>query len=453
MRLDGLAAHTPLRSPTTLPPLSVPRRNWYLLGLTLLLAPAALGQSAQLPGEAVPPAPSPQEPAPVATVAADENGFRLGTPSEEFVLRLRGDVQADGRFFAGDDVAAGAESFYLRRVRLALQGTVFGRFDFRVMPNFGLGRAELQDAYLDARFAPTLGLRFGKFKAPVGLELLQSPTAMFFIERAYPTGLVPNRDVGVELHGDLFQKRLSYALGAFNGGLDGGSVDGDLDGGKDVMVRLFAHPFRATTSPLAGLGFGFAATAGRREGAASEAVLAGFRTSGRQTFFRYRSGEAAAQADGPHARLIPQGYYYHGPLGLMAEYALSRQEVRAGNAVATLTHRAWQVAAGYVLTGEAASFGMVRPARPLDGQARGWGALQLVGRVHGAALDEAAFPVYADPASSAQAALTWGVGLNWYLNTGVRFSVNYEQTQFDAGAGAPALEAEHVVLTRFQIAF
>lgn len=144
-------------------------------------APYVRAEAAQIPQATAPSdEPTVSASSAVAVVHAGADGFELADPNESFALQLRGDVQADGRFFAESDVPEGDESFYLRRVRIVFQGTVFDRFDFKVMPNFGLGRAELQDAYLDARFSPFVAVRAGKFKVPVGLELLQSPTNMAF---------------------------------------------------------------------------------------------------------------------------------------------------------------------------------------------------------------------------------------------------------------------------------
>lgn len=392
--------------------------------------------------------------APVAVlVAADANGFQLNAADKSFSLRLRGDVQADGRFFSNDGVAPGAESFYLRRVRVVFQGTMFSRFDFKVMPNFGLGRAELQDAYVDARFTSVFGVRAGKFKLPVGLEVLQSPTTMFFIERAYPSSLVPNRDVGVEVHGELLNDRLSYQFGVFNGSADGASIDADANNSKDVAARLFTKPFRASASFLSGLGLGIAVTAGTQEGSETSPELPAFRTSGRQTFFRYLAGaEAGSFAHGQRTRIASQGYYYQGRVGLLGEYVISRQEVQTASATAALANRAWQVAGSFVLTGEDAAFGRLQPRAPYDGQGH-WGAVEVVGRLHGLTLDEATFPTFANPASASRSALTWGVGINWHLNSSVRLMVNYEQTRFEAAAGASPRDAEHLLLSRFQIAF
>ena len=65
-----------------------------------------------------------------------------------------------------------------------------------------------------------------------------------FIERAFPTLLVPSRDLGVMLQGELASGFFTYQVGGFNGVRDGGSQDVDTDDGKDVVGRIFLHPFR-----------------------------------------------------------------------------------------------------------------------------------------------------------------------------------------------------------------
>ena len=71
------------------------------------------------------------------------------------------------------------------------------------MSDFGGGTAVVQDAYVDARFSKVFNLRAGKQKPPLGQERLLSATDILFIERALPTALVPNRDVGVQVYGEL----------------------------------------------------------------------------------------------------------------------------------------------------------------------------------------------------------------------------------------------------------
>src|SRR5690606_38900743 len=114
-----------------------------------------------------------------------------------------------------------------------------------------------------------------------------------------------------------------------------------------------------------------------------------FRTTGRQTFFRYRTGDGAPAADGRRFHVSPQGYFYHGPFGFLAEYVVSRQEVAAGEHATELTHSAWAATASLLLTGEKATFTRLRVKQPYDPGAGRWGAFEIVARLHGLSLDDA----------------------------------------------------------------
>jgi hypothetical protein len=113
--------------------------------------------------------------APVVT--AGPNGFQIRSSDTNFVLRLRGYVQADARFFPDDHAAGTAnDTFLMRRVRPILEGTVYDRYDFRLMLDFASGITSsaanngfVQDAYVNARIRPEFQLQAGKFKEPVGL--------------------------------------------------------------------------------------------------------------------------------------------------------------------------------------------------------------------------------------------------------------------------------------------
>lgn len=401
------------------------------------------------------------------SISAGAGGFSLRSADTNFVLKLRGYVQADSRWFI-DDHLDGNDTFLLRRVRPIFEGTVFDKYDFRVMLDFGSGASSsaanngfVQDAYLNARFLPEFQLQFGKFKEPVGLERLQSGANLLFVERAYPTQLLPNRDVGVQAHGELFGGALSYAAGIFNGVPDGGSGDFETaDDEKDGAARLFAHPFRNTEiAPLKGLGLGLAGTYGNQEGA-----LRSFVSPGQQRFFAYRTSTSATapnvEADGDHWRLTPQGYYYWGPLGVFGEYAISGQDVRqtsggsGAGARAELRHTAWQVAVSYVLTGEENSWRGITPKRPFNVSNGGWGAWEIAARYSELDVDDDTFPIFSNPDTSATGAKSWTIGLNWHLNRNVKFNVNYEHTDFEGGSGNPiTAQTEHAILTRAQVSF
>ncbi|HYC72031.1 MAG TPA: porin [Opitutaceae bacterium] len=401
-------------------------------------------------------APAPAAP---AKVTVNDRGVTWASGDGANAVRLRGLVQADARQFFGDDGIAN-DAFVLRRARLISEGTFARHYSFQVVSEFGgTGAPSILDANLSLAWSEALQLKVGKFKVPVGLEQLQSDSWTFFNERSIATNLVPSRDLGLQASGELAGGRVSYAAGIFNGVPDAGSsTNTDFDQDKDVAGRLWLSPFKADSeSPLRGLSFGVGGSFGRQKGTAGRA--AAYRTDGQQTFFAYGSGVVS---DGKTWRVSPQFDFRRGPFGLLGEYVLSTVNLRPAAAApkAQLQNRAWQVAAGYVLTGEPSSPGGVAPRADFAPGGDGWGALEVAARVARVDVDEAAFPLFASPAASAAEATSFGFGLNWYLSKAAALKIDYYQTDFGFAAGAPAgptapvlQQDEKVLITRFQLGF
>jgi phosphate-selective porin OprO/OprP len=389
--------------------------------------------------------------------AAGRGGFSLQSADGNFRLRVRGYVQADSRFFLADSEQRGVDSFVLRRVRPIFEATMYSLFDVRMMPDFGNGTTVLQDAYIDARFSPRFKIRAGKYKPPIGLERLQSATDITFVERALPTALVPNRDLGIMAHGDIIGGNVAYAAGVFNGVPDGGSADLDVQDGKEGVARIFAQPWRTRShSVWQGLGFGVAASYGNQRGVSSASSgLPTFKTAGQTTFFGFRGDDPVlgpVLADGAHTRWSLQGHYYFGSHGVFVEQVQSSQRVKRGTSNATLDNSSWQVATTWVVTGEPPSYRGVAPRSPFDMKAGTFGAVELTARYSELHVDPATFPFYANGATSTRGASAWTVGCNWILNSGVKVMANYEQTRFDA-VGSVQRRREQDLLTRLQFSF
>jgi phosphate-selective porin OprO and OprP len=396
------------------------------------------------------PQPSPSS-AP-AVAAASGRGYSITSADREHSLRIRALVQADTRLYL--DGNSGNDTFVLRRGRFNLDGTINRFVHFQVSPEFGGSSINLQDASITLEFSPAVQFRAGRFKSPIGLEQLQSDSWAFFAERSLATNLVPNRDVGVTLGGDTFEKRLNYTVGVMNGAPDassGGNLDTDT--GKEFVARVFAEPFKAREdSPLRGLGVGLAGSYAPRH-RTTAGLTSGYRTDGQQRMFAYASN---VEADGEAWRVSPQAYLYSGPFGAMAEYVVSSVTARSGVERDRLSHHAWHLGAGYVLTGEDAAFGGVNPSRPFSPGGDGWGAFEVVGRVAQLDLDDATFPRFAAPGSNATEATSYAVGLNWYLSRVVRASFDYFHTDFKTTLPPTSLllrQDERVIITRLQVSF
>ena len=384
-------------------------------------------------------------------LALNDKGLSVKSAAGDFEVKLRGLVQADARHFSGDTSATQTDSFLFRRIRPTLEGSFCKLVGFRLTPEFAGDSATMVDAYVDLKFDPRATVRIGKVKGPVGLERLQSGGSTAFIERGFPTELAPNRDIGAQLQGE-FGNGLSYAIGVFNGTVDGrDAVTTNPDGDFELAARVFAEPWKNSANALSGLGFGIAASRGDKHGSGNN-FLPRYRTPGQVQFFNYRS---TVLADGEHLRVSPQAYYYGGRLGLLGEYISSRQELRAANGTrADLENTAWQVTAGYVLTGEDASYrGVLKPNNAFAIGGPGWGAFEVVGRYGRLDIDDDAFPLFADPAVASSAARSWAIGLNWYLNANFKLVANYARTAFDAAPGASGRDEEEIVFTRAQFSF
>ena len=403
-------------------------------------------------------------------ISLGANGFVLGSGDTNFVIQLHGVAQLDSRTFFSDGGVNGNDGFLVRRARPIISGTVFHDFDFNFTHDFGGSTVQILDSYLNWRHRPWLQVQAGKFKSPVGLEQSQSDLATAFNERSLATDLVPNRDVGVALKGEVLNGAASYTLGLFNGTTDfnGTTVNTSFQDNRAVEGRVFFQPWKNSGShALHSFGFGVGGSYLVNNPATNSAtgLTPGYTSEGQQRFFTFNSG-VNAQGDG--WRISPQAYYYYGPLGLVAEYVVSAQSARRTAAVATpardLENKAFEITASWVLTGEDAAYTGVIPRHPFDPRNGGWGAWQIAARYGELNVDNEAFlgsaaTRLADPAKSAAEAQAWSVGLNWFLNRNIRANLSYSHTVFSGYAGSKiaagnvAAQDENTLFTRIQLAF
>jgi phosphate-selective porin OprO/OprP len=386
-----------------------------------------------------------------AVVTADTTGFTILSPDRNYTLKIGADLQVDNRSFVSTGSSPTADTILLRRVRPTFSGTVYKYVDYYFRPDFGQGTTVIYDAYVQLNYFQRMNLRAGKFKPPVGLERLQSDDDTNFIERGLPTLLVPSRDIGFQLSGDIVKRKLNYAVGVFNGVPDNGLSDAAASSHRDIAARVFATPFyTGGESPLSGLGFGIGASGGNVD----NITLPSYKTFGQTSFFTFNTGVASA---GHRTRLAPQAYYYLGPFGLLAEYGLTEEGFQKGAVRRDIAFRAWQAEATYILTGEKKGFTGIKPIRPFDPLNHGWGAYELAVRVGDFRVENAISNLgFIDPTKTPQRLHEWVGGVNWYLNRLVRISVNYGNTNFGGGALASAggnRPSERVILLRFQINF
>jgi phosphate-selective porin OprO/OprP len=165
----------------------------------------------------------------------------------------------------------------------------------------------------------------------------------------------------------------------------------------------------------------------------------------------FASGVASA---GHRTSLAPQGYYYLGPFGALAEYTVTEEGFQKAALRRDIAFRAWEVQATYILTGERKGFTSPTPKRAFDPKNGGWGAWELAARAGDFSAEPGLYNYgFVDPTKSPRRAREWVGGVNWYLNRLLRISVDYGNTNFTGGAVGGNRAPERVVITRLQANF
>jgi phosphate-selective porin OprO/OprP len=386
-----------------------------------------------------------------ASVTADTGGFTIKSNDGNFLLKIGADLQMDNRTFLGEGSQSLVDTALLRRVRPTFSGTVYKYVDYFFRPDFGQGTTVIYDAYAELKYFDRAKVRVGKFKPPVGLERLQSDDDTNFAERGLPTLLVPSRDIGYQISGDLVNRRAAYAVGVFNGVPDNGLSDAAVSNHRDYAGRIFLTPFQPDAHhALSGLGLGLGASTGNVDGEA----LPSFKSFGQNSFFPFGSGVTEA---GHRTRLAPQSYYYLGPLGVLAEYGLTEEGLQKGAVRRNIAFRAWQVQASFILTGEKKGFTSPTPKKNFDPHNHGWGAVELAVRVGDFSAEPGIYNYgFATATTTPRHAHEWVGGVNWYLNRLFRTTLDYGNTNFGGGATVAAgrnRPSERALILRFQINF
>ncbi|HEV7506215.1 MAG TPA: porin [Thermoanaerobaculia bacterium] len=152
--------------------------------------------------------------------------------------------KGDSRFANDND------RFYLRRARLNASGRFLEEFDFRLemdlsgtLANTTGLRAQMTDGYITWNRYSEANIRVGQFKTPFGFEQLYGDPRLFTIERTLVNDrLTLNRQLGIQVGGDFFEKRLGYAIGSFNG--NGANNDFNDNNSLQTVGRVTAVPWQ-----------------------------------------------------------------------------------------------------------------------------------------------------------------------------------------------------------------
>ena len=377
----------------------------------------------------------------------------LAEPARRIELAPGGYLHVDARRTLTEDEL---HDMTIRRLRFRLDGSAGPSFRFRTLLDFAGSKLTLLDAWGEVVLAPELQLRAGKDKSQFGIERLQSATQMVFVERAFPSSLAPNRDIGVWVRGDLAGRKVHYAIGIVDGVADNAVLEGETDGVLEYNAHVLISPF-ASHPALGDLAVGGATTFGPTHGSLTAPGLTSIRSAAQATIVKYTTGAdsaATAVADGYRTRLAAHGYYYRGPAGVLVEYVRDHEPVSLLGVHTSVDDHAWQVAGSLALTpGDHPSYKGIRPVHPFDPSKSHYGAVELGVRFSRLSIDDASAEAgITSAASSAQTAREFTLGANWYLSEVVKLQLDYALTQLTPFAGGAERPSEHVLATRLQAA-
>lgn len=176
---------------------------------------------------------------PSATVDVSQGFLNVKSGDNSLTLGAWGQFRAtvdDRESFDADATGTGATTedgmsaaFSIARLRMYLQGTVYRpwlRYKVEIeLANLktdavtNLNNGRVTDAYVEFAKSAKATLRAGQFKIPFGMQELVSDTRQEFVDRSITsTKFAPSRDVGLQLGGTFFEKKLGYQVAVVNGG-------------------------------------------------------------------------------------------------------------------------------------------------------------------------------------------------------------------------------------------
>ena len=396
------------------------------------------------------------------------NGFFLMSSGGDFFLRLPVLIQTDYRSFPtgqdGTDPGVRPSTFILQRVRPMIHFRLWRYFRGFMTPDLGngfssnpnvQGRVQTPDAFGEWDYFSGFRIRLGKFKSPLGLEMLQATQNLSFMERSLTRNLLPNRDLGAMIWGMFNHGLLEYQVGVFNGVPNANfyTESAATTSGKTMEARVFARPFLDSSMEVFrgfGVGTGFSFGSVRNNNGQDPMQTETFS----YTFFQYNSN---VTGDGDRTRISPQAAWYYKRLGLLGQYVRSTQHlsVNGSGPDRRTTHEAWSGQASFFLTEDTSTFGHVEPRQPVNPSKGQWGALELAVRYAQLNIDPDTYTFgLADPAVNVLRAKSTTIGLNWYLNSNFRLSSNFVHTDFTGATPAyRAANHEDGLMFRAQMVF
>ena len=373
-------------------------------------------------------------------------GFGLSSFDDEYQLRLRVLDQTDLKVFSPGDQRPASSGLYIPRVRVYFEGRLTRLFDYEVSIQRSVeGVWDLLDGNVDVNFDPRFRLRFGRTLVPYSYDWYDHLEQYFITpERSlFPLNFGLSRSAGLMAHGLLFDGRMQYAFGGFDGHLTGLADDNTT---RDAVSYLNFKPFLTSERfpLLRDLNLGVSGYLGAQVVPQQPLPL---RTSlqssendeaARRATSIFLDFEEDAYLSGPHSAMAAHLAWYVGGLSFEAEWQGSRDHyTRSGipfrlfSVPATGNH----FSVAYFLTGEKVrDRSRVDPLRPFDPSRNSWGpgAVELFARYSNLQLNDEVFRAgLADREKWTNGMGMTDIGFNWYLTSYLKLYFDWQRSYYD----------------------
>ncbi|MCG8522827.1 MAG: hypothetical protein MI744_11550 [Pseudomonadales bacterium] len=349
------------------------------------------------------------------TTVTTDGGLQVTSSDGEFSVELGGTLMMDYAHYREDTATLG-DGTELRKAKLALEGRMFGDWEYQFEVDVSDGDVDLDDAYFSYVGVYPWQLTIGQFKEPFSLEESTSSRYLTFMERALPNALAPSRALGIGTK--YVGGQWTFAAGLFGEEFDD-DPSGEADEGWGATSRVTFAPLAQDRRALhfgAGLSF--------REPDDRARVDFDVRPESHVTDVKYLDTGKIKDVSGVY-RYGLETAWVNGPFSLQSEWLAATVERDDRD---DLSFSGWYAQTSWFVTGESrqykfgkGAFGRIHPFNR-------YGALELAARI--SELD------LSDDDILGGAARQYSLGVNWYVNPQMRLMANYIKVDGDENADA-----------------
>lgn len=376
-------------------------------------------------------------------------GFEWATEDDELTLKFRALVQGDLKIFEPTGRNPVSSGFSMPRMRLYFDGRLSKPIEYQIAFQESYDSFNILNVFLNFDYTKKFQFRFGRFKTPYTYEFYKiNIWDEFAPERSlFNNNFGLNRQVGAMAWGQLFQNRMEYAVGPFDGQRNSYVA---FKNSPDVVGFLNFKPFEPAAEPafwsfLRDLNFGGSADWGVENNPLLPSTL---RTSTTGNSNGLGSTAGVNYANIPFLNFnnnvtekgaralweMHMAYFYKGLALLGAwdggfdSYAVTNQRPVA------VPVGGYFVQAAYLLTGETrTATGLIDPIRRFDLRPGrfGLGAWEPTVRFSELSIGKEIFTGgFADPNLWTNRVYEVDLGVNWYLNRFVKVYFDWEYCNF-----------------------